>query len=284
MPRRFFLINGHKGVIMNGTLVFIGAGNMAEALLQGILSAGLWRPEDICLTDVRPERLAELRARFGVKTSTDNIRAVRSAAVIFLCVKPQQIQDILASLKGEGGGALWVSIAAGVTLGTLEHLLGEGGRVVRVMPNTPALVQCGAAGYCGGTFATEPDLLVVQRCLESVGTAVRVSEPDLHAVTALSGSGPAYVFYLVEAMLRAGASLGMAPETARDLVIQTVKGAAELMSAQPEVSPGELRERVTSKGGTTAAALAAFEALGVGEGLTRGVLAAAARSVELAGE
>ncbi|MCC5843112.1 MAG: pyrroline-5-carboxylate reductase [Verrucomicrobia bacterium] len=269
---------------MKGTLVFIGAGNMAEALLQGILSAGLWRPEDVCLTDVRPERLAELKARFGVRTSTDNAEAVRGASVIFLCVKPQQIPDVLSPLKGAGAEALWVSIAAGVTLGTIEHLLGEGCRVVRVMPNTPALVQCGAAGYCGGTHASEPDLQVVQRCLESVGMAVRVSEPDLHAVTALSGSGPAYVFYLVEAMLQGGASLGMDPETARALVVQTVKGAAELLTAQPTVSPGELRERVTSKGGTTAAAIAEFNSRGVGEGLTRGVLAAAARSVELAGE
>ena len=269
---------------MSGTLVFIGAGNMAEALLQGILSAGLWRPEEVCLTDIRPERLDELSTRFGVRTLTDNAEAVRDAAVIFLCVKPQQIQDVLKPLKGMARDALWVSIAAGVTTATLEHVLGEGARVVRVMPNTPALVQCGASGYCGGVHAQETDLQAVQHCLESVGMAVRVREQDLHAVTALSGSGPAYVFYLVEAMLQGGGALGMDPETARALVVQTVKGAAELLSAQPAVSPGELRERVTSKGGTTAAAIAAFDTLGVGKGLMQGVLSAAARSVELAGD
>lgn len=268
---------------MQTSLVFVGAGNMAEALVQGILAAGLWEPEAVCLTDVREDRLEELRARFGVRTTTDNAEAVAGAAVVFLCVKPQQIPEVLPPLAGLNAGALWVSIAAGVTTGTLEGLLGAGARVVRVMPNTPALVQAGAAGYCGGANAREEDLTLVAKCLDSVGVSFAVSEEALHAVTALSGSGPAYVFYLVEAMLRGGEALGMPADVARTLVVQTVKGAAALLEDQAEVPAAELRARVTSKGGTTAAAVAAFDAAGVGEGITAGVLAAAARSRELAG-
>lgn len=266
---------------MNHSLLFLGSGNMAEALLQGILRAGLWSPGAVCLTDVRSERLDELRARFGVRTSMNNADAVRDASVIFLCVKPQQIPEVLAPLRGMNPDALWVSIAAGVTTRTLENALGPGARVVRVMPNTPALVQCGASGYCGGELATEADLHQVRKCLESVGLAVKVTEPELHAVTALSGSGPAYLFYVVEAMLQAGETLRFPPATARALVVQTLKGAAELLEAQPEISPEELRRRVTSKGGTTAAALQVFDDNGVGAGIRQGVLAAARRSIEL---
>lgn len=266
---------------MKGRLVFVGAGNMAEALLQGILTAGLWDPASVWLTDIRSERLEELQNRFGVRTSTDNPEAVREAAVVFLCVKPQQLQEVIEALKGHGADALWVSIAAGISTATLEKWLGPERRVVRVMPNTPALVQCGAAGYCGGCRADASDLAWVQRCLESVGMAVQVAEADLHAVTALSGSGPAYVFYFAEALLQGASELGLDAEIARDLLVQTLKGSAELLSAQPAVPPGELRARVTSKGGTTAAALETFEREGVGRGLTRGLLAAAKRSEAL---
>jgi pyrroline-5-carboxylate reductase len=262
-------------------LVFIGAGNMAEALLQGILSAGLWSPEAVCLTDVREERLEELRDRFGVKISMHNAQAVREAAVVFVCVKPQQIQEVLEPLKGIAGNALWVSIAAGIRTETLEGILGEGTRVVRVMPNTPALVLEGAAGYCAGLNASHDDLDIVRRCMESVGIAFEVSENDLHAVTALSGSGPAYVFYMVEAMLRSAGALEFDPLHARHLIVQTIKGAAKLLEENPEISPAELRNRVTSKGGTTEAAIKAFDQAGVNEGLFQGVLQAARRSEEL---
>ncbi len=268
---------------MQDQIVFIGAGNMAEALLHGILASNLREPASVCLTDVRSERLAELEVRYGVRTKMDNAEAIRGASVVFLCVKPQQIPEVLEPLKGIGEEALWVSIAAGVTTRTLEAARGVGARVVRVMPNTPALVQCGAAGYCPGQSATAEDLALVRQCLESVGLALEVTEKDMHAVTALSGSGPAYAFYLVESMLRAGETLGLDAAAARALVVQTLKGAAELMLAQPEISPEELRLRVTSKGGTTAAAIAAFDEAGVGEGLKQGVLSAAARSVELSG-
>jgi pyrroline-5-carboxylate reductase len=264
-------------------LVFIGAGNMAEALLRGILAADIRAPHHIVLTDLREERLAELRGAFGVRTQADNASAVLDAETVLLCVKPQQFDEVLSELKGQiPPGALVISIAAGIPTARIEALLGAGTRVVRVMPNTPALVQHGAAGLAAGRHATAQDLEWAQTLLRAVGQCVVVTEDEIHAVTAVSGSGPAYVFYLMEAMLRAAADLGLDPAVARDLVIQTVEGSARLLRASPE-SPEVLRSRVTSKGGTTAAAIAVFDQAGVAEALASGVRAAARRSRELAG-
>lgn len=267
----------------NTSIVFLGAGNMAEALVKGIVDSGLAAPDSLCLTDIRAERLEQMRDQYGVRGTQDNTAAVRAADVVLLCVKPQQMQEVLTPLRGLNSGALWVSIAAGVTTSAIEKALGGEARVVRVMPNTPALVRKGAAGIAKGAFATGQDIEMVCELMESVGICEVVEEEDLHAVTALSGSGPAYVFYLVESLLAAAAELGLEPGAARRLAVQTVIGAGELLAAESETEPGVLRERVTSKGGTTAAALAAFEAGGVGAGLRQGVLAAAARSRELAG-
>jgi pyrroline-5-carboxylate reductase len=264
-------------------LVFIGAGNMAEALLRGILAADIRSPHQIVLTDLREDRLAELREGFGVRTQTDNAGAVLNAETVLLCVKPQQFDEVLADLKGQiPSDALVISIAAGIPTARIEALLGAGTRVVRVMPNTPALVQHGAAGLAAGRHANAQDVDWAQTLLRAVGQCVEVTEDEIHAVTAVSGSGPAYVFYLMEAMLRAAADLGLDPAVARDLVIQTVEGSARLLRASPE-TPEVLRSRVTSKGGTTAAAIAVFEQAGVGEALAAGVRAAAHRSRELAG-
>lgn len=268
---------------MRGNMVFIGGGNMAEALLHGILDSGHAEPCRTTVTDPREDRLAELKDRFGVHTSTDNAAAVKGADLVWLCVKPQQMDGVLASLAGLAPEALYVSIAAGVPTARMEKAMGGAVRVVRVMPNTPALVQAGAAGIAAGANATLEDVARVETLMTCVGKATVVDEEDLHAVTALSGSGPAYVFYLVEALLRAGEELGLDPLQARTLVVQTVCGAGKLLeeSGQPAA---ELRQRVTSKGGTTAAALEMFERAGVGAGLTDGALAAARRSRELAGE
>lgn len=268
---------------MSEKTVFIGGGNMAEALFSGMISAGKLRRGDVLVTDIREERLRELSSAYGVGTGTRNAEAVAGAAVVWLCVKPQQMEEVLLPLQGRLDAALVVSIAAGVSTGTIEKLLGDDVRVVRVMPNTPALVKIGMAGIAAGKLAQAEDLQRVKSAMECVGKAVLVTESDLHAVTALSGSGPAYVFYLIEAMLRAGETLGMDPAASRELVMQTVIGAGRLME-ETGLDADELRRRVTSKGGTTAAALACFDQQGVGEGLNAGVLAAAARSRELAGE
>ncbi len=268
---------------MSKKTVFIGGGNMAEALLSGMLSAGVVEADAVVVTDIREERLSELREAYGIQTSTNNTEAVAGATEIWLCVKPQQMADVLSPLKGLADSARWVSIAAGVTASTLEAALGGEVRVVRVMPNTPALVKCGVAGVAAGSRANAEDVQSVKTALECVGKAVVVEEPDLHAVTALSGSGPAYVFYLIESMMAAGEKMGMDPEVSRELVLQTVIGAGKLME-ETGLAADELRNRVTSKGGTTFAATECFDAMGVGAGLTAGTLAAAARSKELAGE
>lgn len=268
---------------MSHKTVFIGGGNMAEALLSGMLSAGVVRPESVVVTDIRTERLSELEAAYGVKTTMDNRQAVSGAGEIWLCVKPQQMAEVLTGLQGLAPEARWVSIAAGLTTPQLEGWLGGGVRMVRVMPNTPALVKCGIAGVAPGSLAVEADVQAVKAALECVGKAVVLAEADLHAVTALSGSGPAYIFYLIEALLAAGEELGLRPEVARELVLQTVMGAGRLME-ETGLDAAELRQRVTSKGGTTFAAIESFEAAGVGAGITLGALAAAKRSRELAGE
>lgn len=268
---------------MSDKTVFIGGGNMAEALLSGMLSAGVVQAGNVVVTDIRTERLEELRDKYGVGISTDNVSAVAGAGEIWLCVKPQQMAEVLSPLQGLAADARWVSIAAGVTTATLEGLLGGGVKVVRVMPNTPALVKCGVAGIAAGSLAGDADLQAVKTALESVGKAVLLAESDLHAVTALSGSGPAYVFFLIESMLAAGESLGLDAGQTRELVLQTVIGAGRLME-ETGLDAAELRQRVTSKGGTTFAAIETFEKMGVGTGITAGTLAAAARSRELAGE
>ena len=268
---------------MSTKTVFLGGGNMAEALLKGMLSAEKLSPESTWVTDIREERLSELHTTYGVHTTTRNDEAILEAEQVWLCVKPQQFEELLSPLAGKLDGALVVSIAAGVTCATIESLLGESTRVVRVMPNTPALVGQGMAGVAAGSMASGADVDEIVGALECVGQAVKVSEQDLHAVTAISGSGPAYVFYLIEHLQQAGEELGLESDTARALALQTVKGASHLMEQTGEPA-GLLRERVTSKGGTTAAALQTFGDKGVGEGIQAGAAAAAQRSRELAGE
>lgn len=268
--------------IMESKVVFVGAGNMAEAIVSGMVTAEFCEPAKIVLTDIRPDRLRELETEYGVRTSTDNC-VVKNAEIVVLAVKPQMMSDVLAdiapALRKE---TLVISIAAGVTAAKIEAALGEGARVVRVMPNTPALIGQGASGIAAGRLADEADLEVAEAILGCVGVTERVQEPDLDAVTALSGSGPAYVFYLLEAMLDAAAQMGLKKETARSLALQTVEGAARLMRDTGEEA-AELRAKVTSKGGTTFAAISSMEASGVKEAVIKALQAARDRSVELSG-
>jgi len=261
--------------------VFIGAGNMGEALVRGILKSGLCPPTSIMVTDVWPERIAFFQKTFGVGGSKSNREAVKNADVVVLAVKPQTMSDVLGDLKDAiGQKTLVISIAAGITIARLESQLGDGFRVVRVMPNTPALVQAGAAALCGGRWATEADLQVAERLMGAVGLAVRVKESDIDAVTALSGSGPAYVFYFIEAMLDAARRMNLDERVARQLVYATVGGAAKLIT-ETGVDAAELRQRVTSKGGTTAAAVEVLESRKVADAWVEAVLAAQKRSREL---
>jgi pyrroline-5-carboxylate reductase len=262
-------------------LVFIGAGNMAEALIKGLIAQNVIAAKNITATDVRADRLAEMAQRFGIATSQDNCEAVAMADAIVLAVKPQQMADVLAGLKPKlPKTALVISIAAGKTSAMFESALGEGTRVVRVMPNTPALVGAGAAAIARGRWATDDDLALTEELLGAVGIVVRTEELMMDAVTALSGSGPAYVFYLAEAMLEAAQRMGMDAAVAKQLAVATIGGAARLMAESSE-PPSVLRERVTSKGGTTAAALSVMNDRNVFNAVVDALLAASARSREL---
>lgn len=237
------------------TIAFIGAGNMGEALIRGLLAAKTVAPAQLIATDIRPERLEFFKSTFGVRASSDNAAAVADADIVLLAVKPQQMSAVLGTFKSRmSNQKLIVTIAAGVSTARIERELGNSPRVVRVMPNTPALVGAGAAALCKGAHATDDDLAVAETILGAVGITVRTEERFMDAVTALSGSGPAYVFLVTEAMIKAGVETGLPDDVAKRLVIQTVQGAAKLLAESGE-PPESLRKKVTSPGGTTEAAL-----------------------------
>lgn len=266
---------------MNGNLVFLGGGNMAEALISGLLACNRWARAQLVVTDIAAERRAVMAEKYGVVVLADNAAAVAQANVVVLAVKPQVLAEVLAGIRATlPPDALVLSIAAGVPTARIENTLGGAVRVVRAMPNTPALVGCGVAAICGGLRATPRDLDMAETLLSATGEVVRVEEKDMDAVTALSGSGPAYVFYLMEAMLEAARQLGLSSQVARKLVYATVKGSAELI-IQHGVPPEELRRRVTSKGGTTAAAIEVKEKRQVKAAVIEAVLAAHRRAGEL---
>ncbi|MEN8126722.1 MAG: pyrroline-5-carboxylate reductase [Planctomycetota bacterium] len=265
------------------TIGFIGGGNMAQALLAGIIKAGLFDADRIWVSDVRPERLDELKAQYGVWTTTDNTELTQYADILMLSVKPQVIADVLDGIAGTlKDGVLVISIAAGITTAAIKAKLGDV-QIIRVMPNTPALVGAGASGlYNAG--AAEDGLKTALDICSSVGTAIVVDSEDLiDAVTAVSGSGPAYYFLLMEEMIKAGVELGLTEETAKTLVLQTAKGAALLAeSAQQQgEDPAVLRQKVTSPGGTTEAALKVMDKSSFGQIVLKALTAARNRGQEL---
>ena len=266
--------------IMESKVVFVGAGNMAEAIVSGMLAESFCAPEKIVMTDIRPERLTDLENEYGVTVSTDN-SVVKNAEMVVLAVKPQVLPEVLKDLAADlRPETLIISIAAGISTAKIESTLGGERRVVRVMPNTPALVGQGASALAAGSNADEADLEVTEAILQCVGLAVRVEETDMDAVTALSGSGPAYVFYLLEGMLAASEKMGLDEETARWLALKTVEGAARLMTDSGETAEA-LRQKVTSKGGTTEAAVRLLDKAGVKKAVVKAILAARKKSVEL---
>jgi pyrroline-5-carboxylate reductase len=239
------------------TIAVIGAGVMGETLISGLLRAGR-RPEDLLVGEKRRERAAELEERYGVRV-LPNLDAARDADTVVLVVKPQDMGDVLDELASVvRPGQLVVSLAAGITTAFVEARLPEGVAVVRVMPNTPALVDEGMAAVSRGSHCDESHLLEAESLMASTGRVLRVPERQQDAVTAISGSGPGYIFFVVEAMIEAGVHLGLPRSTAAELVVQTVVGSAKLLRDTGE-HPVVLRERVTSPGGTTAAALRQLE-------------------------
>jgi len=260
-------------------LGIIGCGKMGRALLEGILRAGLCRPGDVLVHDPVPAAQESAARDLGVAVAPSNAALVEGSEVALLCVKPQGFLEMLGEL-GECRDRLLLSIAAGIRLDAIEEATRRRHRVVRAMPNTPALVGRGASAFACGSSASSEDAVLARRLLGSVGYVCEVDEAQLDAVTALSGSGPAYLFLMVEALTAAGIAEGLPPELALDLASHTVAGASELL-LQSDESPARLRENVTSPNGTTFAALESFRAGGFEGIVGRAVAAAAARSREL---
>lgn len=263
-----------------GLVAVIGAGVMGETLLSGLLRAGR-APAELVVAERRPDRAAELREKYGVEV-VGNVEAAERADTIVLVVKPQDMGAVVDEIAGSvKPGALVVSLAAGITTEFLEERLPAGTPVVRVMPNTPALVDEGMAAISPGAHCDDEHLAHAESLLSAVGKVVQVAEKHQDAVTAISGSGPAYIFYVTEAMIEAGVFLGLPRTTATELVVQTLYGAATMLRETGE-HPSVLRENVTSPGGTTVAALRTLDDHKVRAAFISALEAARDRSHELA--
>ena len=263
-----------------GRLAVIGVGVMGEALLAGARRAGF---DDLVVSDAAPGRAEQVAQQYDA-TAASSAEAVNGADVVLLAVKPQYMTEALQQIQpGLGANTVVVSVAAGVTTASLEGGLGQNVAVVRAMPNTPAVIGEGVTAISAGSRAGDTEMAVAEQLLGGSGEVVTVPESLQDAVTAISGSGPAYLFYLAEAMVDAGVGLGVPRVTATQLVAQTLRGAAGLLG-QEDAHPTLLRERVTSPGGTTAAAIAALDAGAVRADVAEAMRAAARRSQELSGQ
>ena len=261
----------------------LGGGVMGETIVSALLQAG-WEPEDVDVTERSALRANELSERHGVRSCDSNAKVARSADVLVVAVKPNVVGEVLDEVAPAlRPGALVVSIAAGLPISFYEQRLPEGTAVVRVMPNTPAVVGRGVSAISAGTHADADDLALVRRILSATGIVVEAPEKDLDAVTAISGSGPAYAFYLIDAMAEAGVLLGLSRDLATTLAVGTVQGAATLAQQGGE-HPAILRERVSSPGGTTVAAVRELDAHGVRAAVVAAAEAARDRSRELGAE
>ncbi|WP_297798082.1 pyrroline-5-carboxylate reductase [uncultured Marinobacter sp.] len=267
------------------TISFIGAGNMASAIIGGMLDNG-FKGADIWVSAPDDSHLQSIRNRFGVSVTTDNRYCAQQADMVILAVKPQVMADVCRDIAPvvQNTRPLMVSIAAGLEAGTLDEWLGGGLPLARVMPNTPSLVGKGAAGLFANDQVSDKQKKMVETVFNSIGSALWVDEESLlHAVTALSGSGPAYFFLMLEALEDAATEAGIAPETARQLAIQTMAGAAE-MAGRSEHDPAQLKRNVMSPGGTTERAVHTFEDGGLRELVKKAYSAAFSRSEEMAKE
>ncbi|HAV57359.1 MAG: pyrroline-5-carboxylate reductase [Acinetobacter sp. GWC1_38_13] len=267
---------------LNQNICFIGGGNMAQALIGGLLSRGL--PTTRITVSDPVEQIRQILEEKGIQTTTDNVEAIQNADVVVLAVKPQVLATVLQPLKGLLSDKLVISIIAGAEIQTISELIGGSQRIVRVMPNTPALVQTGAHGIYASEAVNAQDRKLTNQILAATGLTIWVdSEAQIDAVTAVSGSGPAYFFYLMESMIRAGKNLGLDEKVATALTLQTALGAAQ-MAITSSNSPSELRKNVTSPNGTTQAALEVFDRAQISQNIQAALAAAQKRSQELAQE
>jgi len=264
-------------------LGIIGAGNMAEAIARGVMAKDVLRAEQMIAADVSPQRRELFERELNVRAVEENAEVARQSRVVLLSVKPQQMGEALGALAPAiNKETLVVSIAAGISTGFIQKHLGPAApwRVVRVMPNTPMLVGEGMSGISRGANATDADVATVHRLFESAGDVIEVPENHMNAVTALSGSGPAYFFLLVEQMIAAGVDMGLSAQHARQLAAKTALGAAKMLATSSD-APEELRRRVTSPGGTTHAAITHLQAQHVPQAIVDAIKAAERRGKEL---
>ncbi|HEX3773144.1 MAG TPA: pyrroline-5-carboxylate reductase [Polyangiaceae bacterium] len=259
----------------------LGTGNMASAMIRGMLASKSFAPDQIRGSDVRAEHLAELEKIYGIKTHTDNAELLAWANVVVLAVKPQVIDRVLDQLGGDfSSDTLVISVAAGVPIRALEARLPAGTHVVRAMPNTAAIALAGATGIAAGTRATAEDVKFTKALFDAIGRTVVLDETLLDAVTGLSGSGPAYIMLIIEALADGGVKVGLHRETALLLAAQTVYGSAKLLLETGE-HPGRLKDMVTSPGGTAIAGLHTLESGGLRRTLIDAVEVSTRRAVEL---
>ncbi len=259
----------------------VGGGNMAEAILRGLLRAGM-QPDQLIASDPDTSRREHLARELEIRVTESNAEVARSSELVVLAVKPAHVEAAAADLPRDAG-PLYVSIVAGLRISTLRRLLGSQPRIVRVMPNTPALIGSGISALASDANLATEDGERATAVLEAVGRVVRVPESLMDAVTGLSGSGPAYVYLFIEALTEAGVREGLSTDVAGELAVETVLGAARLVRESGE-HPAQLRERVTSPGGTTVAGLSALEQGGLRAAVFEAVHAATARSRELGGD
>lgn len=260
---------------------FVGAGQMAEALIRGLLQAEFCSADKIMASDVRGSRLEDLKSRYGIEVTGDNATLPKTCETLILAVKPQDMPVALEELGHRvNEGHLIISIAAGVPIGYIEALLSKGVRVIRVMPNMACLLQIGCSALAPGHCATDLDMDRAKGILRAVGEVEEVDEKLMDAVTGLSGSGPAYVFLFAEALIEAGVRMGLSRPVSRTLALHTIRGAAEMLIVSGE-HPAELKDRVASPGGTTLAGLAELEHGALRSVIIEAVKAATLRSEEL---
>ncbi|TDJ58385.1 MAG: pyrroline-5-carboxylate reductase [Nitrospina sp.] len=272
-------------MLKNKKIGFVGGGNMAEAMIKGLLSAAFIKAKNLMVSDVVAERLEYLHREYKIRVTADNRELAKASDILVLAVKPQVMEDVLSGIGDlVDEGKLVISIAAGIHIQVIEDHLNLEGRkkvgVVRTMPNTPALVQEGVTALAVSAHVSKADLKVAHRIFEAIGKTVDVEESHLDAVTGLSGSGPAYIFMIIEALSDAGVKMGLSREVSNILTIQTVLGSARL-ALDSGKHPGELKDMVTSPGGTTISGLHTLEAGGLRTTLMNAVEEATKRSIWL---
>lgn len=269
-------------ILENARIAFIGAGNMASALIHCLINRGI-KTSHVRVADINGAALARLSNAWPVKTFTDNNEAIADADVVVLAVKPQILPEIVFAMAPtlQTNKPLVISIAAGITIAKLSQLIGEDSALVRCMPNTPAMVEKAATGLFANTNVSKEQKNIAHQLLQAVGITYWVDkESKIDAITALSGSGPAYFFYLMESMINAGSELGLDASLVKDFTLQTALGAAQL-AIMSDDTPAQLREKVSSPGGTTAAALAVFDEHAMSQTIKDALHAARQRAEEL---